>query len=617
MSFMYNPFPYDDPHAVNAISVDEELRSSVRSGLSETVDALVRAALKKREELGRCILSLDGYIGAPLDVLSRQLSRALRVQGVPIQLHDASSLFYGEGLLAEKLLRYLPEDREEDPPLLFGRLFKGGYEELFDPERARTFEAELQAFKDRGDGVLISYGHGCLAPGFRPLSDIRCFLDITQKRAVLSIKGGRVGNLGFSTPAPYNETLRHAYYVDFEVASDLRGSLIREGSLDFYIAADDPDRMQLIPFPSFQGICRALVAYPFRCRPVYIEGVWGGFFIKRLRGLPNSMRNCAWVFDLIPLEVSIVADMGSLQLELPYFCFVQTVGEELMGQTCVRKFGGYFPVRFNYDDTYHASGNMSIQCHPDGPYVREHNGELGRQDESYYIVATGQGAVTYCGFQEDCDVEEFIEACRKSERRGTPIDHDRYVRSEPSAPGKQFLIPAGTIHASGRNQVILEIGSLTVGSYTYKMYDYMRRDLEGNLRPIHSAHGDRVLRRERRGDWVKRNLIPEPRVLRAEDDGVELVVGEHELLYFSLHNLRFQKRMTDDTVDRFHVLVLVDGEKVLVRSLSDPSKYFEQGYLDMIVVPASFGRYELVNLGVGTVVMHKTVLREGYERLEP
>lgn len=618
MSFMYNPFPYDDPDAINKISIDDEVRSSIGKGIQFSAEKLAdEAAVFASRERGNCILALDGYVGAPFNALARRIARCLLSRGIPALIQDTEELFKEESELARQLSPYLPEDRQEDPPLLFGRLFDGGYRSLMSPESTERRIEGLARFKAAGSGVLITQGNGCLMPKLREYADIRCYLDVTQKRSVLGIKGGLTGNIGFSAPRPYNETLRHAYYVDFEVAAELRGELIRERLLDYYIAADDPGEMRLVPFAAFLSICRTLVRYPFRCRPVYIEGVWGGFYVKNLRRLPEGMRNCAWVFDLIPMEVSIVADMDGLQLELPYFCFVQTAGAELMGEECVKKFGGYFPIRFNYDDTFHASGNMSIQCHPDGRYVKERNNELGRQDESYYIVATGQEAKTYCGFQAECDVEEFIRRCRQSERTGEAVDHDAFVRSEPSKPGMQFLIPAGTIHASGRNQLILEIGSLTIGSYTYKMYDYLRKDLDGNLRPIHTTHGDRVLRRERKGDWVAKNLIQSPRLVRRDNDGEETIVGEHELLYFSLRNLRFEKRMTDEAVDRFHVLVLVDGEKVLIRSLTDPSKCFIQKYLDMVVVPASFGKYELVNEGVGSVVIHKTLLRDGYERLEP
>ncbi|HBI74225.1 MAG TPA: phosphoheptose isomerase, partial [Lachnospiraceae bacterium] len=284
----------------------------------------------------------------------------------------------------------------------------------------------------------------------------------------------------------------------------------------------------------------------------------------------------------------------------------------LMGSKAHKKFGGYFPIRFNYDDTFHSSGNMSIQVHPDGEFVKENNGELGRQDESYYMVVTGQQAKTYCGFKENADVEEFIEKAKRAEKYGEGFDHDAYVASVPSKPGMQFLIPAGTIHASGRNQLILEIGSLTIGSYTYKMYDYMRKDLEGNLRPIHTYYGDKVLRRDFKGDYVKQNFIQEPRVIR-NDGFTETIVGEHDLIYFSLRNVIFANRYTDETTDRFHVLTLVDGEKCLIRSLTDPDKFFKQEYLDMVIIPAGFGPYEVINEGVGVVTMHKTLLKDGFE----
>ena len=617
MSFMYNPFPYDDPSAVNKIAVDLALRAAIARGLPAAAAQLARAAAEKVRENGTCVLALDGYISAPFEILARQTARAAAQAGLAVRVVDSSRLYKEEAALAAELLRNLPEDRVEDPPLLYGRLYSGGYEGLMDEGQIRALAGELARFKAEGSGITILYGNGCLIGALRGFADLRCYLDVTQKRTVLNIKSGKCGNLGFATPKPYNPTLRHAYYVDFEAAAALRGELIGGKLLDYYAAADCADDMRLLPFAAFLGICETLAGYPFRCRPVYIEGVWGGSYIKHLRRLPDSMRNCAWCFDLIPMEVSIVAEMDGLQLELPYFCFVQAMGAKLMGEACLEKFHGYFPIRFNYDDTFHASGNMSIQCHPDGAYVRSHNDELGRQDESYYIVVAGQEARTFCGFTESANVEQFIADCRRSEREGCEVDYESYVHAEPSKPGQQFLIPAGTIHASGRNQVILEIGSLTIGSYTYKMYDYLRKDLDGRLRPIHTIYGDAVLRRERRGDWVKKNLIQERRLVRRDEGGEEFIVGESELLYFSLRNLRFAKRMTDEAAGRFHVLVLVEGEKVVIRSLQDPSKFFVQRYMDMVVVPASFGKYELINQGEGIAVVHKTLLRDGYETDEP
>ena len=173
------------------------------------------------------------------------------------------------------------------------------------------------------------------------------------------------------------------------------------------------------------------------------------------------------------------------------------------------------------------------------------------------------------------------------------------------------MIPAGTIHASGQNQLILEIGSLTVGSYTYKMYDYLRKDLDGNPRPIHSYFGSLNLNRDMKEDYVRANLVNgRRRVLRSGTDWEALVVGECDQLYFSLRNLKFVDGMEDNTDGDFHVLALVDGESITVRSKKDPSLHFDMNYLDMVVVPASMGEYELINNKPGTwITVHKTMLK--------
>ncbi len=613
MSFMFNPYPYDDPNAYNTVSCPDALRGCLTLDSLSTAKRILKDIQKTIAEKGRCVLGIDGYISAPMDRF-RGLVNLLAVQeGLEVSCLSTDPLYMESGALHDKLLKYLPEDRETDPPLLYGRLYKEGLEGLMDAQKIDALKQQIEDFRATGSGLLIVYGNGALIDALRPSYDLKLFIDMTQKRTILNIRNGSAGNLGFTTRRSPNEMIRHSYYVDFEAVMALRGRLLRENLVDYYLAGDDPEKIQAMTVPGLVALFAEMVKQPLRCKPVYIEGVWGGFYVKKLRNLPPEMKNCAWVFDLIPMEVSIVADIGDAKLVFPFYCFVQLIGEKLMGEKAHKKFGGYFPIRFNYDDTFHSSGNMSIQCHPDGDYVRKNNDELGRQDESYYMVVAGQEAKTYCGFRKDADVEEFIEKARRAEKYGEGFDHDQYVYSEPSRPGMQFLIPAGTIHASGRNQVILEIGSLTIGSYTYKMYDYMRKDLDGNLRPIHTYHGDKVLRRDFREPWVKENLIQKPRTLRTGEGFVETIVGEHDLLYFSLHNVRFPQRYTDETTDRFHVLVLVEGEKALIRSLTDPTKCFHQNYLDMVIVPAGFGPYEVINEGVGVLTMHKTLLKEGFE----
>lgn len=613
MSFMFNPYPYDDPKAVNHIPMGEDFCSSIPQTTLDTAKKIVSDASDVIGQKQRCILAIDGFVSAPFEQLVGQISIQASLKKIPVTTFSTNALWLGSDVLHDKLMTYLPEDRTTDPVLLFGRLYKDGMQGLMNPEHVQSAIEKLQDFAQNGEGIFIIFGNGALIPEFRPYYDLKLYVDMTQKRTILNIRAGKCGNIGIKEKSTYNEMIRHSYYVDFEASFPLRKEVVQNDIVQYYLTGDHPDNIQMIEVSRLKQLFETMVTYPLRCRPVYIEGVWGGYYVKHLRNLPEDMKNCAWVFDLIPMEVSIVADLGKFQLEFPFYFFVQIIGPSLMGQKVAEKFHGYFPVRFNYDDTYHSSGNMSVQVHPGRDYLKENNDELGRQDESYYIVVAGKEAKTYCGFQKGLKKEEFLSCVKRAENDKIPFDHDQYINSVPSKPGLQFLLPAGTIHASGRNQVILEIGSLTIGSYTYKMYDYLRKDLDGNPRPIHSYHGEKVLDFSRTADWVSENLVQSPRVIRETEDFTETIVGQHDLIYFSLRNVRFPKRYTDETTDRFHVLVLTDGERCMIRSLTNPDKYFIQDYLDMVIVPAGFGPYEVVNLGVGVLTMHKTVLKEGYE----
>ena len=616
MSFMFNPHPYDDPTAVNRPGLSDKTINSIVSGTKKSATFISNLIVSKLDEKSSAlIVALDGYIGAEWEQTVNLVSQDLKLQKVKISTIDFADMYKSHQELDEFFVENLKEDLEKDPVLLFGKLFQDGFEDIIDSQKYNALETHLRkAGEDSEKQVIIVYGCGAAIKSLRPFYDFTFYFDVTPKEVILRAKKGKFVNLGDTTARPIKAMLRRCYYVDFELAGHLRWEMIKNDEIDYYIASNDPDNIQLIPKESFDEITSALVKVPFRCKPVYVEGVWGGHYIKSLRNLPDNMINAAWVFDLIPLEVSIVIKVGKQLVEMPYFTFVHKEGAELMGQECVDKFGGYFPIRFNYDDSYHSSGNMSIQLHSGHKYNVENYGEHGRQDESYYIVATGHGAKTYIGFNEDADPDEFVREAKKSEKQFTPIDYEKYINHINSMPGTQVMLPAGTIHSSGRNQVVLEIGSLTIGSYTYKMYDYLRADLDGKPRPIHTYHGERELKKERKTNWVEENLVQEPQLVRNGEGWAEYIVGEHDLLYFSLRRLEFEESIEDDTNGKFYVLALVDGEKTVVSSLENPDLSFTQNYLDIIVVPANIGKYVIHNLGNQPVCMHKTMLKNGFEK---
>lgn len=604
MSFMFNPSPYDEKSAVNHPKLSEECIASLKVGAND-----IAAEMLKIFD-GKTVLAMEGYASADFSPILNLLKGKAEEKGIEIEVISMEEIYRGAEELAKEFEQYLPCDREKDPVLLFGRRIEGGYSNIVDE---KLYNDLLERIENRKSNVIL-YGFGsAFSDELRKLTDYTAYFDVAPKHAVLRAKSGKMKNIGAKVAGPFKLMMRRAYYVDFEISLELRRKLMNDDIVDFYIDSTDMNNYKMLPKKAFGELTKKLSERPFRNKPVYIEGVWGGQYVKRVRDVGDKMGNIAWSFDFIPMEVSVVSMVGNEQFEMPFYTLLQHEESNIMGEKCREKFGGYFPIRFNYDDTYHSSGNMSVQVHSGSKYNKENYNEFGRQDESYYIVAAGHGAKTYLGFNNDINPDDFIAEAKKSEKEHNLIDYQKYINYVPSQPGVQVMIPAGTIHASGQNQLILEIGSLTVGSYTYKMYDYLRLDLDGKPRPIHTYHGERVLQKERNADWINANVVQSPRTVREGDDWKETILGEHDLLYFSLRHLEFEKEIEDDTAGKFHVLSLVNGEHVVVQSIDNPELCYYQNYLDIVLVPASVGRYKIINLGNQPVIIHKTCLKEGFE----
>ena len=616
---MYNPFPFDDPRPVNRPELSEKTVKSIISGGNQNVVKKFVATLADRAAKEGVVVALDGYTTANWTVFVNLIARECCLLGLGFEAIDANAATLKSGKEIDAIIDpLLIWDTKIDPTLLYGKVYKGGYQGLMDEVRTEAFKKAVPASRQAGK-ISVVYGYGSLIPELRELYDVKVFFDLTPMKSMLRIRRGEYSNLGKERPGIINRTIRRCYYCDFECAVRNRHELWENNVPDWYVLDNDPQNLQLMPFGTFSDICAQLVKYPFRAKPCYLEGVWGGSYMKKLRNLPDEMRNAAWVFDFIPMEVSVVVEAGDEKLDINYCSFVHKEGVNLMGEDCVKKFEGYFPIRFNWDDSYHSTGNMSIQCHSGGEYNVKNYNEFGRQDESYYVVVTGHDAKTFIGFRDDADIPQFFRDIEAADTEHKPCDYMKYVSYEESKPGLQVMLPAGTIHSSGRNQVILEIGSLTIGSYTYKMYDYLRLDFDGKQRPIHTRLGEENVRQDRRYSVIHDSESPEyivqkPRLAASGEGWEEYILGENPQVYFSLRRLEFEKKCEQDTGGKlFHVLTLVDGDAVRVRSVRHPERYFDLQFMDIVCVPADMGRYVIENLGREPVMVHKTCLREGYQ----
>lgn len=131
-----------------------------------------------------------------------------------------------------------------------------------------------------------------------------------------------------------------------------------------------------------------------------------------------------------------------------------------------------FPTLIKFID---AKDNLSVQVHPSDSFALQNEGELGKT-EMWYVVCADEGAGIYLGLRENMTAEEFSEAISKERL----TEHLNFI---PVKGGECYFIPAGTVHAICRGCLICEIQQNS--NITYRVFDYGRRDKDGNTRPLH------------------------------------------------------------------------------------------------------------------------------------
>src|SRR2546423_10745631 len=100
----------------------------------------------------------------------------------------------------------------------------------------------------------------------------------------------------------------------------------------------------------------------------------------------------------------------------------------------------------------------------------------------------------------------MIRDLESAQRGGAAFSADKYANRWPAKTHDHFLIPAGTVHCSGANSMVLEI-SATPYIFTFKLWDWGRLGLDGKPRPIHIQHGKANIQWDRTTEWVRQNLI--------------------------------------------------------------------------------------------------------------
>ena len=530
----------------------------------------------------KTILAVECYPGVDESSLIQSLFHELQ----PSRVIRSSEMMLPEEDINRLCEPFLGGD---DP--VFGFLCGLILPQFFDPVLIGQIQSSIDAM-DTGLVLVLGVGATLMCD-----PDLLVYADLARWEIQLRQRRTEISNLGLKQPElAQNLKYKRAFFIDWRVADRWKKPLLRQA--DYFLDTHQSAEPKLA---DGDAVRRALVhaaTRPFRVVPLFDPGVWGGQWMKDICDLDRSAVNYAWCFDCVPEENSLLLGMGEHRIELPSINLVFEQPQNLLGERVHARFGSEFPIRFDFLDTM-GGGNLSFQVHPLTEYIQEQFGMHYTQDESYYILDGGPEAEVYLGLKEGVDPAAMLRDLAAAQSGSAPFPDKLYVNRFPAKKHDHFLIPAGTVHCSGAESMVLEI-SATPYIFTFKMWDWGRLGLDGKPRPIHLDHGIKNIDWSRTTGWTREHLVNRIEPLGTGDGWREERTGLHEREFIETRRHWFTKAVPHDTSGGVNVLNLVEGEQAIVESPTGAFKPFVVHYAETFIVPAAVGPYTIRPHGPAT-----------------
>ncbi|MEN0053612.1 MAG: class I mannose-6-phosphate isomerase [Mucilaginibacter sp.] len=531
-------------------------------------------------------VAIDGYIGVFWDEVRDYLETEFTKMQLSVCWIESSEYLKSPDEIEELVKPYLGT-----PGSVWGKRTDLNLADFYDFEQI-TANAEYDVT------IVIGIGASLITTDAHIV-----YLDLPKNELQLRMRAGTAINLGTNKPDINSEMYKRFYFVDWVVLNEYKKHILNK----IAVVADAQwnETINWMPAKYFNEALHNISQTDFRVRPWFEPGAWGGQWMKeRIEGLNKDDVNLAWSFELIVPENGLVFESDSNLLEVSFDFLMFQERDAVLGDFA-EKFGDEFPIRFDFLDTWDG-GNLSIQCHPKLKYIQEQFGERITQDETYYILDCQQDANVYLGFQDNIDPVEFKEQLENSQKNGVKLDITQYVQSHEASKHDLFLIPNGTVHSAGAGNLVLEI-SATPYIFTFKMYDWLRLDLNGEPRAINIDHAFNNLNFERKGQKVTDELISKQNSIQKGADWEIIHVPTHADHFYDVHRLEFDSSITVETKGSCHVLMMVEGTELVVKANNGTETVYR--YAETFVVPAAAKSYTLINKGTVRAKVVKAFLK--------
>jgi len=560
----FQKFPY--------VEVKTDLK--VYAGWKQIILQINSAASKINKK--KKVIIIECYHGVFEDEIIREFSNGLN----PELLIAAHSLYRNENKIKEIVYPDVTDDR------IFGYLTRLQIDAFFDEEKLIDAREKISSIEN---GIVLIAGIG--AAVIPTEYDLLIYADIARWEIQLRMRKHEVNNIGVDNKnvEDWNLLYKQGYFVDWRVCDRLKKKLMH--NWDFLLDTNNRHEPKLVEGKVVLDGLRQCLNRPFSLVPFFDPGPWGGQWMKEVCGLDKSAKNYAWCFNCVPEEESILFKIDECIIEIPSINLVFYNPQKLLGDSVYGRFGDEFPIRFDYLDTM-SGGNLSLQVHPLTEYIQEKFGIHYTQDESYYVMDAKKNAVVYLGLKEGINPEQMINELEEAQTEGKSFDVEKHVQSWIVKKHDHYLIPAGTVHCSGKDIVVLEI-STTPYIFTFKLWDWERLGLDGKPRPINIARGKNVIQWNRIASWTKENLVNQIKVISEGDGWIEEKTGLHKTEFIETRRHWFTKKVLHNTNGGVNVINLVEGNEIIIESPSRAFAPYIVHYAETFIVPACVGEYSI------------------------
>ena len=279
--------------------------------------------------------------------------------------------------------------------------------------------------------------------------------------------------------------------------------------------------------------------YPLKFHPIYKDKIWGGEKLKTiLKKDFYPLPNCGESWEISGVKDNVSVAKNGLLSGRPLTDLIKEFKEDLIGRKVYRKFKEDFPLLIKFLD---ANEDLSIQVHPNDRLAQIRHNSFGKT-EMWYIVEAEEGASLISGFNKPLTEEEYIKRFKNG-------SIEEVLNVEEVRSDDVFFIPAGRVHTIGKGLLVAEIQQTS--DITYRIYDFDRKDANGNMRELHV---------EESREAIDYSFYEEYKTIYKDQNNkpVQLVKCD----YFTTNKLILTSMIVRDysLLDSFIVLICLDGE---------------------------------------------------------